>query len=117
MRRVVWLLVIVACFAVSCNKNLIKHKTPSHQPQAVYIGSQIEHLKTDGILPSDDLVLIEVTTFGGKKHMGRLYQITDKNVILSDGYELKTAGQRTFKEENLIELPKVKIAHVKLWQS
>ncbi len=108
----------ILCFSIimaGCNSELTRRDTPSAPAKAIYVGYEIEKLKTDGRLPKEELIIVELLTFKGKRYQGRLFQITEQDMLISQGYTTKTVGQRTFKEEQLVEISKVDLMIVKMW--
>ena len=100
---------------VSCKQQLTKRDIPSTPVKAIYIGSEIKQLKTDGRLPNEELIIVEMLTVRGDRYQGRLFQITDDDVLISEGYTTETVGTRTFKEERLVEVRKDELLIVKMW--
>ena len=115
MKKAVLLLSLIFLVVLGCNKQLTKYESSSAPAKAIYVGSQIEKLKTDGRVPKNDQIIVELLTFHGVRYQGRLFQITDHEVLISEGYTTKTAGQRTFKEEQLVEIKKDELLIVKMW--
>ena len=115
MKKLIFGLLMITVGLMSCKQQLIKRDTPSTPAKAVYVGSQINELKTDGRLPKEELIIDELLTIRGDRYQGRLFQITDADVLISEGYTTETVGTRTFKEERLVEIRKDELLIVKMW--
>jgi hypothetical protein len=115
MKKHALVLLVVILLTMACGGSQSRYVAPTVQPKAVYIGSQIDKMYTDGRLPNGEVLLVEVLTYRGDRFEGKLMQITDDEILISEGFTTKTAGERRFKEEKVIELPKESVLTVKIW--
>lgn len=112
-----WLVVpILMCSVmVACGGGVHKYAPPSTPPKAVFVGSQIKNLHTDGRLRADSAPLMQAVTEDGRRYEGRLVQISDRQVILAEGYKTRMEGNRVVREERVIDLQKHAVVMLKIW--
>ncbi|MBC7188380.1 MAG: hypothetical protein H5U38_15245 [Calditrichaeota bacterium] len=116
MRKHVMALAILMCTVmVACGGGVHKYAPPATPPKAVFVGSQIKSLHTDGRLRAETAPLMQAVTEDGRRYEGRLVQISDRQVTLAEGYKTRVEGSRVVREERVIDLQKHAVVVLKIW--
>lgn len=115
---ILWL---CACllFNMACAKKLYKHHYYPQETFAkmVYVGNEVQRLKTGEFIPNEKLVYVEVRTKKGKLETGKLIGITEWDLIISRRFYFAKANDETSKVEDVIVIPKGEVLILKVWQS
>lgn len=114
-RFAIVVLTLMCTTIVACGGGVHKYAPPPTQPKAVFVGSQIKSLHTDGRLPTDAAPLMQAVTEDGRRYEGRLVQISDRQVTLAEGYRTRMEGKRLVREERVIDLQKQAVVMLKIW--
>ncbi|MDZ7339410.1 MAG: hypothetical protein ONB30_12850 [candidate division KSB1 bacterium] len=116
MKKGSLMVLILLCSAmVACGGGVHKYAPPSTPPKAVFVGSQIRSLHTDGRLHAGTAPMMQAVTEDGRRYEGRLVQINDRQVVLAEGYRTRMEGNRVVREERIIDLQKHAVVMLKIW--
>ncbi|MGQ9559417.1 MAG: hypothetical protein ACUVWA_02795 [Candidatus Oleimicrobiaceae bacterium] len=116
MKKVLLIALALMCTVLTaCGGGVHKYAPPATQPKAVFVGSQIRSLHTDGRLRADAAPLMQAVTEDGRRYEGRLVQISDRHVTLAEGYRTRMEGKRLVREERVIDLQKGAVVMLKIW--
>ncbi len=114
-KRTMVVAILMCSVMAACGGGVHKYAPPSTPPKAVFVGSQIKSLRTDGRLRTDTAPLMQAVTEDGRRYEGRLVQINDRHIILAEGYKTRIEGKRVVREERVIDLQKHAVVMLKIW--
>ncbi len=109
-------LALMGCMVltVACSNAIHRYHTSDLQPKMVYVGSQLEPIRTSD-LSRGEQVYAEVRTKQGVKETGKLMWISENELILSEGYYYSTVNDSLKRFESQKVIPKEDILILKVW--
>lgn len=115
---VLWLCAYLL-FNMACAKPLYDHRYYPEETFAkmVYVGNEVQRLKTEVLIPNEKLVYVEVRTKQGKLETGKLIRITEWDLYISRRFYFAKTSDGTSKVDDIIAIPKGEILILKVWQS
>jgi len=116
-RYIVLALFVYLVFNMACSKSLHKYENLPKKdfPRMVYIENEVEPLNTQVTLPGESQIYVEIRKKDGVMETGRLIRITEKDVVLSQGFYYSTVSDSTVKAESKIVISKEDILILKVW--
>jgi predicted DNA-binding antitoxin AbrB/MazE fold protein len=110
------ILALMSCLVltVACSNAVHKYHTSDLQPRMVYVGGQLEPIRTAD-LSNGEKIYAEVRTTEGVKETGKLIRISENDLILSEGYYYSTVNDSLKRFESQKVIPKEDILILKVW--
>ncbi len=113
-------ILIVLALASSCARPDYQYKhmpyyPADEMPREVYVEDQVNPLNTNGALPEENRVIVEVRTIEGRQEKGRLIRISERDILLSPEFRYVAEGDTTGKEEKVVTIPKEEVLILKVW--
>ncbi len=106
-------------FNMACAKKLYLHRFYPDETFAkmVYVGDEVQRLKTEVLIPNEKLVYVEVRTKQGKLETGKLIRATEWDLYIGRRFHFAKANDGKSKIDHIIVIPKGEILILKVWQS
>ena len=111
------ILALMACLVttVACSSSINRYHPGEMAPKMVYIGDDLEHIKTRQDLVDENRIYTEIRTKSGLKESGMLVRITESELVLSEGYHYSMIDESMTRVENYKNIPKEEVLIMKVW--
>jgi hypothetical protein len=100
---------------IACSGSINQYHPSEMAPKMIYIGDDLEHIKTARDLVDENRIYTEIRTKSGAKESGMLVRITDHDLILSEGYHYTMVDESMNRVENYKNIPKDEVLIMKVW--
>lgn len=108
-------LMVCLVATIACSSSIHRYHPTETAPKMVYIGDDLEHIRTARDLVDENRIYTEIRTKSGVKESGMLVRITDDDLILSRGYHYSKVDDSMTRIENYKNIPKEDVLIMKVW--
>lgn len=108
-------LTIILALSSGCSSNFKLYTPKSPLPRAAYVGDQVQQISSKGKISESNYLYTEIRTLDGDKFSGKLIEIHDDTVVLSEGFYYTTKKESAVRIEKPAEIKKEDILILKIW--
>jgi hypothetical protein len=114
-KYIILLLLVYLAFTMACGETLYHYYPKETLPKKIYVGNEVELLKTNVDIPLERQMYVKIRTKTGVEENGRLIRITEEDLIFALGYYYSTINDTLRRLESQKVIPKDEILILKIW--
>ncbi len=111
----IWAWIFYVLVSIACSAAINRYHPSERLPQRIYFDDELNPIKDAKQLSNGRLIYTEVRTREGKKRAGKLIQITESDLVLSEGYYYRSVDDTLSRVESRQVIPRAEILLLKVW--
>jgi hypothetical protein len=118
MRSQNWLRTLIIALTIlsaACAPSLNRYYPRETSPRMIYVGDEVNGLRTRADLTAANPVYSEIRTVEGGKTTGLLVRITESDLVLNEGYYYSVVNDSLQRQESQRVIPKDDVLILKIW--
>ena len=114
-RHMVWFWMVCLVVSIDCAGTINRYHPSERLPQRIFFDDELNPIKDARDLSNEKNIYTEIRTKEGEEKTGKLIQITESDLVLSEGYYYRSVDDPLSRIEKRKVIPRAEILLLKVW--